>query len=131
MKYYIKKENQRNIIYLLFPLVVKVNNLKYRLQHSEQINQLTKWICFFDVGKNIGMLPRSSFLKLLNSTVTKKGTEISGHRLVAPEQQNKHLQEMFDISRICPCCPMSPRSEKLKAQKNWFEDTLCIQFTLT
>ena len=47
--------------------------------------------------------------------MTKKGIEISGHRLVTLEQQNKHLQEMFDISRICPCCPMSPRSEKLKA----------------
>ena len=25
---------------------------------------------------------------------------------------------MYDISRICPCCPMSPRSEKLKAAEN-------------
>ena len=28
---------------------------------------------------------------------------------------------MFDISRICPCCPMSPRSEKLKVAENLVE----------
>lgn len=96
--------------------------------HEYQSGKSVKEIC---AENKISSNALYGWIKLFNSTVTKKGTEISGHRLINLEQQNKHLQEMFDISRICPCCPMSPRLEKIKAQKNWFEDTLCIQFTLT
>lgn len=83
--------------------------------HEYQSGKFVKDIC---AENGISSNALYGWIKSFNTTVTKKGTELSGHRLVTLEQQNKHLQEMFDISRICPCCPMSPRSEKLKAAEN-------------
>ncbi len=80
--------------------------------HEYQSGRSVKEIC---AANGISQNALYGWIKQFKTTVTKRGTEISGHRLVTLEQQNKHLQEMFDISRICPCCPMSPRSEKLKA----------------
>lgn len=94
---------------------VYTESQKKQWVHEYQSGRSVKEIC---AENGISSNALYGWIKLFNATVTKKGTEISGHRLVTLEQQNKHLQEMFDISRICPCCPMSPRSEKLKAAEN-------------
>lgn len=87
-------------------------------------SQKKQWVHEYQGGKSVKEICTENgissnalyeWIKFFSSTVTKKGTEISGHRLVTLEQQNKHLQERFDISRICSCGPMLPRSEKLKA----------------
>lgn len=91
---------------------VYTESQKKQWVHEYQSGKSVKEIC---AENGISSNALYGWIKLFNATVTKKGIEISGHRLVTLEQQNKHLQEMFDISRICPCCPMSPRSEKLKA----------------
>lgn len=86
--------------------------------------QKRQWVTEYQNGRSVKEICAENgissnalygWIRLFDTTVARGGTEISGHRLVTLEQQNKHLQEMFDISRVCPCCPTSPRSQKLKA----------------
>ncbi len=88
------------------------------------VEQKKQWIEEYRSGKSVKAICEENhisknslyaWIKLFETRKGKKGTEISGHRIVTLEQQNQHLQEMFDISRICEACPSSQRKDKLIA----------------
>lgn len=86
--------------------------------------QKKEWVKAYHEGKSVTEICASGkpsknslykWIKEYNGFITENGTEISGHRLVTLEQQNRHLTELLNISKVCPCNASSPREEKLRA----------------
>ena len=86
--------------------------------------QKKEWVKAYHEGKSVTEICASGkpsknslykWIKEFNGFITENGTEISGHRLVTLEQQNRHLTEMLSIAKVCPCNANSPRTEKLRA----------------
>lgn len=86
--------------------------------------QKQEWVQAYREGKSVAAIcagggPSKNslykWIKEYNGFITENGTKISGHRLVTLEQQNRHLTELLNISKVCPCNANSPREEKLRA----------------
>ena len=55
------------------------------------------------------------YIKKYTSFCINHGKKIPGHQILTMEQQNQHLLELVEISKICECGAAAPRKEKLIA----------------
>ena len=86
--------------------------------------QKRDWVDAYYAGKSIAEICANggpsqaslyNWIRQFKGITTKSGTEISGHRIITLEQQNKHLIEILNVAKVCPCNANSPRADKLRA----------------